>query len=79
MASTEYALQQSIEGLYTDHYGWLKAWLRRRLDNSFDAADLAHDTFFRLLVRQEAKEALRHAGGQPAAAGGSAGRLAAAW
>jgi len=54
VASTELALQeQSIEGLYADHHGWLKAWLRRRLGNSFDAADLAHDTFFRLLARQE--------------------------
>jgi len=42
VASTELALQeQSIEGLYADHHGWLKAWLRRRLGNSFDAADLA--------------------------------------
>ncbi len=35
--------------LYSDHHGWLQDWLRRRLGNAFDAADLAHDTFLRLL------------------------------
>lgn len=53
MPTTEAALQQSIENLYADHHGWLKAWLRRRLGNSFDAADLAHDTFLRLLRRED--------------------------
>ncbi|MGE8659020.1 MAG: sigma-70 family RNA polymerase sigma factor [Achromobacter sp.] len=42
----------SIEALYVDHHGWLKGWLRRRLGNSFDAADLAHDTFIRLIARE---------------------------
>lgn len=37
--------------LYCDHHGWLQAWLRRRLGNSVDAADLAHDTFVRLIAR----------------------------
>jgi RNA polymerase sigma-70 factor (ECF subfamily) len=53
MPTTGIALQQSIESLYADHHGWLKAWLRRRLGNSFDAADLAHDTFLRLLRRDD--------------------------
>ncbi|WP_420225619.1 sigma-70 family RNA polymerase sigma factor [Pigmentiphaga litoralis] len=39
----------TIEGLYQDHHQWLRAWLRRRLGNAADAADLAHDTFERLL------------------------------
>jgi RNA polymerase sigma-70 factor (ECF subfamily) len=43
----------SIETLYADHHGWLKAWLRRRLGDAHRAADLAHDTFLRLLSRQE--------------------------
>lgn len=43
----------SIEALYADHHGWLKGWLRRRLGNSFDAADLAHDTFIRLIARED--------------------------
>lgn len=36
--------------LYTEHNGWLQGWLRSRLGNSSDAADLAQDTFMRVLV-----------------------------
>ena len=50
MASTEYALQQQIAALYAGHHGWLQGWLRRRLGNACDAADLAQDTFIRLLT-----------------------------
>lgn len=39
----------SIEALYCDHHSWLKGWLQRRLGNSEQAADLAQDTFLRLL------------------------------
>lgn len=42
----------SIESLYVAHHGWLQGWLRRRLGNSFDAADLAHDTFLRVLCKE---------------------------
>ena len=49
----EFALRQEIETLYADHHGWLQGWLRRRLGNAFDAADLAQDTFMRLLARDE--------------------------
>lgn len=45
---------QPINTLYSDHYGWLKGWLRHKLGDSFAAADLAHDTFVRLLAREEA-------------------------
>ncbi|MFT3815807.1 MAG: sigma-70 family RNA polymerase sigma factor [Acidovorax sp.] len=38
-----------VETLYSDHHGWLYGWLRRRLGNAADAADLAHDTFVRLI------------------------------
>jgi RNA polymerase sigma-70 factor (ECF subfamily) len=36
--------------LYAQHHGWLKGWLYRRLGCSSQAADLAQDTFLRLLV-----------------------------
>ena len=42
-----------IERLYLDHHGWLQGWLRSRLNNSADAADLAQDTFVRLLRRRQ--------------------------
>ena len=37
--------------LYSDHHGWLQRWLKFRLNNAYDAADLAHDTFVRVLAR----------------------------
>lgn len=40
----------SVETLYSDHHGWLYARLRRRLGNAMDAADLAQDTFARILA-----------------------------
>ena len=36
--------------LYVDHHGWLVGWLRRRLNDACDAADLAHNVYVRLLV-----------------------------
>lgn len=41
----------SLETLYCNHHGWLRNWLHRRLGNASDAADLAQDTFVRLLTR----------------------------
>src|SRR6218665_1313956 len=42
----------SVESLYTHHHGWLQGWLRRRLGDSWDAADVAQDVFMRLLTRR---------------------------
>lgn len=38
-----------LQALYQDHHAWLCGWLRRKLANQADAADLAQDTFVRLL------------------------------
>lgn len=43
-------LHREIATLYTDHHSWLQGWLRRRLNHAGDAADLAQDTFMRLLT-----------------------------
>lgn len=40
---------QPIQRLYTDHRNWLQAWLRKRVGNSSDAADLVQDTFLSVL------------------------------
>ena len=40
--------------LYRAHHGWLHGWLRRQLGCSHQAADLAQDTFLRLLGRRSA-------------------------
>lgn len=42
-----------IRTLYAAHAGWLQNWLRRRTRCSDKAADLAHDTFCRLLERPQ--------------------------
>ncbi|QPF73256.1 sigma-70 family RNA polymerase sigma factor [Roseateles sp. DAIF2] len=43
---------QQIHALYSGHHGWLLSWLRRRLGDAQQAADLAQDTFVRLLAAQ---------------------------
>lgn len=43
----------NIEHLYGEHHGWLKGWLRMRTGNSADAADLAQDTFLRMLTLRQ--------------------------
>lgn len=39
----------AVESLYSEHYGWLHSWLRKKLACPHNAADMAQDTFFRLL------------------------------
>ncbi|QXI30611.1 sigma-70 family RNA polymerase sigma factor [Pseudomonas vanderleydeniana] len=41
--------EQTLHTLYRDHGSWLEGWLRRRMGNAWDAADLSHDTFLRVL------------------------------
>lgn len=41
--------QEAIHALYSEHHGWLRDWLRRRMGNATDAADLAQDIFVRIL------------------------------
>ena len=45
----------SFTHLYGTHHSWLLGLLRRRLNDRWDAADLAHDTFVRLLQRPPAE------------------------
>ncbi|WP_077530010.1 sigma-70 family RNA polymerase sigma factor [Vreelandella utahensis] len=46
------SVQTSITALYREHHGWLHHWLCGKLDCSQNAADLAQDTFVRLLRRK---------------------------
>lgn len=52
MSIVELDNQADIQSLYVHHHSWLRTWLRRRLGNDSDAADLAQDTFVRLLSSQ---------------------------
>ena len=42
-----------VADLYREHHGWLQSWLRRKTGCSQQAADLAQDTFLRLLGATE--------------------------
>lgn len=57
MSAKPSALHREIAVLYTDHHSWLQGWLRKRLGDAHQAADLAHDTFVRLLSRDDLVEA----------------------
>lgn len=49
MPGVDTTLQKQQHAFYSSHHGWLLSWLRRRMGNSFDAADLTQDTFVCLL------------------------------
>lgn len=49
MSTANSSLHKTIHALYSDHHGWLHAVLRRKLGCTHTAADLAHDTFLRVL------------------------------
>lgn len=56
MSALDRATSTDIEALYGAHHGWLQSWLRRRLGNACDAADLAHDTFVRVMGKLDIGE-----------------------
>ena len=45
---------EQVKSIYDAHHGWLECWLRKRLGNASDAADLAQDTFVRVLTKEMA-------------------------
>lgn len=45
--------------LYQEHHGWLVALLRRKLQCRDGAADMAHDTFLRVLLKADVLPELR--------------------
>lgn len=49
MLANEFLGQQTVESIYMDHHRWLKTWLRGKLGCSEQAADLAQDTFLRMM------------------------------
>lgn len=46
-----------VQTLYAGHHGWLRNWLNKRLGNTSDAADLAQDTFTRILEARRRPDA----------------------
>ena len=53
MSSAPHLSALDVSALYSDHHGWLQGWLRRKMGNACDAADIAHDTFLRVLARRD--------------------------
>ena len=49
----------NLSTLYRDHQSWLETWLRRRVGNAWDAADLSQDTFVRVLASSQQLADLR--------------------
>jgi len=43
----------AVERVYIEHHGWLRGWLQSRLGCPDVAADLAQDTFLRVVSRRE--------------------------
>mgnify|MGYP003587799748 CR=1 FL=1 len=49
----------TLEALYCDHHSWLVGMLRRKLGDGDSAADLAQDTFLRVLANRNVDAILR--------------------
>ena len=47
------ALNSTVDSLYRAHNVWLTTWLRRRLGCPHSAADLAQDTFIKVLLARD--------------------------
>lgn len=54
------AAAEPVQTLYVQHHGWLQRWLYRKLGNAFDAADLAQDTFVRILTAPDSSPEKRN-------------------
>lgn len=54
MSAAELDQQDAMHALYRGHHGWLTGWLRHKLGCSAQAADLAQDTFVRVLAARNA-------------------------
>jgi RNA polymerase sigma factor (sigma-70 family) len=52
--AADLATQQAVHSLYREHHDWLRHWLRKRLPCAENAADLAQDTFVRVLASRQA-------------------------
>jgi RNA polymerase sigma-70 factor (ECF subfamily) len=48
----------AVQHIYEQHHSWLHGWLRGKLHNACDAADVAHDTFVRILGGRHAAQIL---------------------
>lgn len=59
MSAPDLPLTDDVAVLYVEHNRWLQGWLRKRIGDTFTAADVAQDTFLSLLDRKTAAEEIR--------------------
>ncbi|WP_310522025.1 sigma factor [Pseudomonas sp. BIGb0164] len=52
LSTVPHTSREPVGQLYGDHHRWLVSWLRARLGCSQQAAELAQDTFVRLLLAE---------------------------
>lgn len=57
MSSADTSLHDAVHQLYQSNHAWLCSWLRKRLGCADNAADLAQDTFARILASRRVLEA----------------------
>ncbi len=48
----------TVQHIYEQHHSWLHGWLKGKLHNACDAADVAQDTFVRILSGRHAAQIL---------------------
>jgi len=53
--------QQKLNQLYSQNYTWLHAWLRKKMLCEHHSADVAQDTFVRILTSKNALKNMREA------------------
>lgn len=53
--------QQKLSQLYSQNYTWLHTWLRKKMLCEHSSADVAQDTFVRVLTSKNALENMREA------------------
>ncbi|CAM3040196.1 RNA polymerase subunit sigma [Pseudomonas floridensis] len=56
MPTAHPALNHTVDGLFRAHNAWLTGWLRRRLGCPHSAADLAQDTFIKVLGARDTQQ-----------------------
>ncbi|BBA35814.1 RNA polymerase [Methylocaldum marinum] len=53
MSASEFSRTDFLNLMYVSHHGWLVGWLRNKLGCPDFAADLAQDTFLRVMLARE--------------------------
>lgn len=56
MSPPDLSQHHAVHTLYQEHHSWLCGWLRKKLGCVENAADLAQDTFVRVMTQRKAPE-----------------------